>query len=115
MAPTLVGESFVKASYYNMLEVLRCIFEDNNSTNGDDPKLVIAIDKAYSLNKTSFKGFRPSHIVGRMISCYSHNSCASVWVVFASTTPQAVEFLIPQVIRKYLFYVPILTFTRSGR
>ncbi|KAG1762193.1 hypothetical protein EDD22DRAFT_892969 [Suillus occidentalis] len=102
MAPTLVGESFVKASYYNMLEVLRCIFKDNNSTNGDDPKLVIAIDEAYPLNKMSFKGFRPSHIVGRTISCYSHNSCASVWVVFASKTPQAVEFLVPLVIHNSL-------------
>jgi hypothetical protein len=76
----------------------------------DAPKLVIAFDEAHPLSKTSSKGFRPSHLLGRAINAYCHLNDASVWVVFASTTSQVADFSAPQVIRKYLLRHPISYF-----
>jgi hypothetical protein len=72
---------------------------------GNEPKLVIAFDEAHPLSKLSSKGFRPLHILGRVINSYSHKNDAPVWVVFASTTSQVANFSAPQVIRKCLLYV----------
>ncbi|KAG2152688.1 uncharacterized protein EDB93DRAFT_1327626 [Suillus bovinus] len=104
MVPKLEGESFVKTSYNNMLEVLKRIFnkKDRDMVLNHDPKLVIAFDEAHPLSNMSIKGFRPSHIVGRTINCYSKNCHASVWVVFASTTSQVAHFSAPQMIHDSL-------------
>lgn len=90
-----------------MLKVLQRIFneKDNDTVSNHDPKLVVAFDEAHPLSNMSIKGFRPSHIVGRTINCYSNAYGGSVWVVFASTTSQVADFSAPQMIRKYLFYV----------
>jgi hypothetical protein len=96
MTPKLEGESFVTASYNNILRVLQRIFtEDEDKVSNDDPKLVIAFDEAHPLSNMSRRGFRPSHTIGR-----TKNSDASVWVVFAFTTSQVADFSAPQSIRK---------------
>ncbi|KAG2116781.1 hypothetical protein DEU56DRAFT_905154 [Suillus clintonianus] len=94
-APNLEGESFVEEAYENMLTAMPDMFAEKDE---DYPKLVISFDEAYSLSKMSSKGFRPSHILGRVINCYSEGEDTSVWVVFASTTPHVVDFLAPPVI-----------------
>ncbi|KAG1831604.1 hypothetical protein EV424DRAFT_160503 [Suillus variegatus] len=98
VVPKLKGESFVTTSYNNMLMVLQRIFTEKNKdeVSNNDPKLVIAFDEAHPLSNMSTKGFRPSHIIGRTINCYSKKSDASVWVVFASTTSQVADFSAPQ-------------------
>ncbi|KAG1799086.1 hypothetical protein EV424DRAFT_1559508 [Suillus variegatus] len=102
-APKLEGESFVMTSYNNMLMVLqRILTENKDQVSNHDPKLVIAFDEAHPLSKMSTKGFRPSHIIGRTINCYSKNSDASVWVVFASTTSQVADFSAPKSIHDSL-------------
>ncbi|KAG1762984.1 hypothetical protein EV702DRAFT_1052031 [Suillus placidus] len=102
--PKLEGESFVKKSYDGMLRVLQRIFpeKDKDKVSNNDPKLVIAFDEAHPLSIMSIKGFRPSHILGRTINCYSQDNDASVWVVFASTTSQVADFSAPQVIHDSL-------------
>ncbi|KAG2141144.1 uncharacterized protein EDB93DRAFT_639299 [Suillus bovinus] len=103
MAPKLEGESFVTTSYDNMLMVLQRIFtEKKGEVSKNDPKLVIAFDEAHPLSNMSRKGFRPLHIIGRMINCYSNRTIAPVWVVFASTTSQVVDFSAPQSIHDSL-------------
>ncbi|KAG1762739.1 hypothetical protein EV702DRAFT_1206236 [Suillus placidus] len=104
MASKLEGKSFVKKSYDDMLRVLQRIFTEKAkvSNNDNDPKLVIAFDEANPLNNMSIKGFRPSHILGRTINCYSQDNDAPVWVVFASTTSQVADFSAPQVIHDSL-------------
>ncbi|KAG2095463.1 uncharacterized protein F5147DRAFT_718410 [Suillus discolor] len=103
VAPKLEGESFVTTSYNNMLMVLqRILTENRDQVSNHDPKLVIAFDEAHPLSNMSKKGFRPSHIIGRTINCYSKNSDASVWVVFASTTSQVADFSAPQSIHDSL-------------
>ncbi|KAG2116779.1 hypothetical protein DEU56DRAFT_984909 [Suillus clintonianus] len=101
-APKLEGESFVKEAYAEMLTAMSGVFTEQDE---DYPKLVISVDEAHSLTKTSSNGFRPSHILGRVINCYSEGEDTSVWVVFASTTPHVVDFLAPPVIRKHPFFV----------
>ncbi|KAG2146282.1 hypothetical protein DEU56DRAFT_787283 [Suillus clintonianus] len=94
-APKLQGESFVKEAYAEMLTAMPGMLTEKDE---DYPKLVISVDEAHPLSKMSSKGFRPSHILGRAINCYSKGTDRSIWVVFASTTPHVVDFLAPQVI-----------------
>ncbi|KAG2141416.1 uncharacterized protein EDB93DRAFT_634537 [Suillus bovinus] len=92
---TKISESLLKTSYNNMLMVLQRIFNEKYKDR-HDPKLVIAFDEAHPLSSMSRKGFRLSHIIGTTINCYSNQRIASVWVVFASTTPQVADFSVPQ-------------------
>ncbi|KAG2047170.1 hypothetical protein BDR06DRAFT_964261 [Suillus hirtellus] len=101
-APKLEGESFVTTSYNNMLMALGILTENKDQVSNHDPKLVIAFDEAHPLSNMSAKGFRPSHIIGRTINCYSRNNNAPVWVVFASTTSQVADFSAPKSIHDSL-------------
>ncbi|KAG2141359.1 hypothetical protein DEU56DRAFT_911465 [Suillus clintonianus] len=104
-APKFNWESFVKEAYEKMLTAMSGMFTETDEDPSDYPKLVISFDEAHSLSKMSSKGFRPSHILGRAINCYSKDTDRSIWVVFASTTPHVVDLPAPQVIRKHPFFV----------
>jgi hypothetical protein len=109
----LEGESFLRSAFQDMLIAMPHIFAAGRKGKGEEeeglgnePKLVIAFDEAHPLSKLSSKGFRPLHILGRVINSYSRKNDAPVWVVFASTTSQVADFSAPQVIRKYLLCAP---------
>ncbi|KAG1809295.1 uncharacterized protein BJ212DRAFT_602435 [Suillus subaureus] len=103
--PKLEGESFLIDAFQEMVATMPRIFtvlkaggkgKAGEGDSDNEPKLVIAFDEAHPLSKMSSKGFRPSHILGRVINSYSRNNDAPVWVVFASTTSQVAHFSAPQ-------------------
>ncbi|KAG2341866.1 hypothetical protein BDR05DRAFT_431777 [Suillus weaverae] len=105
--PKLEGESLLMDAFQDMVIAMPHIFapvtsggkgEGEEGEGVNEPKLVIAFDEAHPLSKLSGKGFRPSHILGRVINSYSRNNDAPVWVVFASTTSQVADFSAPQMI-----------------
>ncbi|KAG1784931.1 uncharacterized protein HD556DRAFT_1451244 [Suillus plorans] len=102
-------QSSVKQAFRDMVQAMPHIFAAREKTKRneeerkdkylfDEPKLVIAFDKACPLNKLNSRGIRLSRILCSVISSYSHDN-TPVWVVFASTTSQAADFPPPQVIQ----------------
>src|SRR6267154_2469695 len=95
-APKLEGGSSLLLAYTEMVTALRPFFTGDS----DSPKLVIGFDEAHPLAKLSSKGFRPSHILCKIIHSYSSSYVSSmIWVVFASTTSQVGDFSAHQPIR----------------
>lgn len=80
--PQLEGKSFLRSAFQDMLIAMPHIFaagrKGEEEDLGNEPKLVIAFDEAHPLSKLSSKGFRPLHILGRVINSYSHKRCTSL-------------------------------------
>jgi len=75
-------------AYGKMAASLEKIFADDS----DQPKLVIAVDKAYLLIPVLNQGpYRPADVFCRVVNGYSHHQNHAVWVVFASVTSKVVS------------------------
>ncbi|KAG2114169.1 uncharacterized protein F5147DRAFT_678222 [Suillus discolor] len=91
-------QSFVKQAFRDMVQAMPHIFAAREKRNEDAPKLVIAFDEAYPLNKLNSHDIRLSRILCSVISSYSRDN-TPMWVVFASTTSQVADFPPPQMIQ----------------
>lgn len=103
-------QSSVKQAFRDMVQAMPHIFaarekrkrneeERKDKYLFDEPKIVIAFDEAYPLNKLNSHGIRLSRILCSVINSYSSHDNTPVWVVFASTTSQVADFPPPQAIQ----------------